>query len=54
MRHSIIVATGSYIPPAAIPNKHFIDHDFYDAEGNRLKPSNPDILKKLYEIMVLF
>lgn len=50
MRHSIIVATGSYIPPAAIPNKHFIDHDFYDAEGNRLKPSNPEILKKLYEI----
>jgi 3-oxoacyl-[acyl-carrier-protein] synthase III len=50
MRHSIIVASGSYIPPAAIPNKHFIDHDFYDADGNRLERPNPEILKKLYEI----
>ena len=50
MRHSIIVATGSYLPPATIPNHHFLNHMFYDAGGRRLERPNPEILKKLYEI----
>ncbi len=50
MMNSIIVATGSYIPHATIPNKHFLDNEFYGIDGNKLERSNPDIIKKLYEI----
>ncbi len=50
MRHSIIVATGSYIPPATIPNTHFLNHNFYSADGEKIERPNPEILKKLYEI----
>lgn len=48
--HSIITATGSYLPPAAIPNSHFSEHRFYDSEGRRLERPNPEIIKKLFEI----
>jgi 3-oxoacyl-[acyl-carrier-protein] synthase-3 len=50
MMNSIIVATGSYIPPVTIPNTHFLGNEFYDNDGNKLERSNPDIIKKLYEI----
>jgi len=50
MRRSIIVATGSYIPSATISNKHFLNHDFYDAGGCKIERPNPEILEKLYEI----
>ena len=50
MANSIIVATGSYIPPAAIPNTNFLDNEFYGADGIRLERPNPEIIKKLHEI----
>jgi 3-oxoacyl-[acyl-carrier-protein] synthase-3 len=50
MLNSIIVATGSYIPPAIIPNQHFLGHEFYGENGHKLQRSNADIIKKLYEI----
>lgn len=48
--HSIITATGSYLPETAIPNSHFSGHRFYDAGGKILERPNPEIIKKLYEI----
>lgn len=48
--HSIITATGSYLPEATIPNTHFERHQFYDAAGKILERPNPEIIKKLYEI----
>jgi len=50
MVNSIITATGSYIPTAAIPNTHFLENEFYDADGNKLERPNPEIIAKLNEI----
>jgi 3-oxoacyl-[acyl-carrier-protein] synthase-3 len=50
MANTIITATGSYIPPVRVPNRHFLDNVFYDAEGVPLQRPNADIIKKLYEI----
>ena len=50
MVNSIITATGSYIPSAVIPNTHFLENEFYDAEGNKLERPNPEIIAKLNEI----
>ena len=33
-----------------IPNQYFLNHDFYDADGNRLEKPNAEIIQKLYEI----
>jgi 3-oxoacyl-[acyl-carrier-protein] synthase-3 len=50
MRNSIITATGSYIPSNRIPNTHFLQNVFFDAEGNRNPRSNQEIIRKLHEI----
>jgi len=50
MPNSIITATGSYIPENRIANTQFLGKTFYDAQGNRLHRSNPEIVKKLHEI----
>ena len=50
MPNSIITATGSYIPALRIPNEHFLAHDFYGADGEKLGKSNIDLIKKLEEI----
>lgn len=48
--NAVITATGCYLPPAAVPNAHFLKHEFYDADGNRLVRPNDEIIRKLYEI----
>lgn len=50
MPNSIITATGSYIPPRKIANDYFLNHNFYDAAGNKLERTNPEIVNKLLEI----
>jgi len=50
MLNSIITGTGSYIPTLKIPNKHFLTHDFYGADGIKLERSNDDIINKFREI----
>ena len=50
MPNSIITATGSYIPALKIPNEHFLAHDFYGADGEKLDKPNIDLIKKLEEI----
>lgn len=50
MLNSIITRTGSYIPTLRIPNKHFLSHDFYGADGIKLQKSNDEIIHTLQEI----
>lgn len=50
MPNSIITGTGNYIPPSKIPNNYFLNHEFYGADGIKLKKSNDHIINKLMEI----
>ena len=50
MPNSIITRTGSYIPTLRIPNKHFLEHDFYGSDGKKLEKANDDIINKLQKI----
>jgi 3-oxoacyl-[acyl-carrier-protein] synthase-3 len=50
MINSIITATGSYIPPVKVPNRQFLDHEFYDADGTKIAKATADIVNKLQEI----
>jgi len=50
MPNSIIISTGCCIPSEVIPNSHFLNAAFYDADGRRLEKSNPEIIEKLYNI----
>jgi len=50
MFNSIIAASGSYIPPARIPNENFLCNEFYGADGNKLDRSNDETIEKLNKI----
>jgi len=50
MTHSIITGTGSYIPTARIPNSHFLNREFYSADGIRLTKPNAEIIQTLQNI----
>src|SRR5947207_15917763 len=41
---SVIVGTGSHIPPVVVPNDHFLGAEFLDSEGRRIAKSNQEIL----------
>lgn len=48
--YSVITASGSYIPTQRITNEHFLQHTFFDAEGNKLDKPNEEIIRKFSEI----
>ena len=50
MPNSIITSTGCCIPSVTIPNTHFLNNDFYGADGKRIDKPNPEIIEKLYNI----
>ncbi len=50
MANSIIIGTGSYIPTLKVPNRHFLNNDFFDENGKKLERSNSDIIEKFKEI----
>jgi len=50
MPRSIITATGSYLPTSKITNEHFLDHDFYGADGKKLDRPTAEIIRKFAEI----
>ena len=50
MRNSIITHTGSFIPALTIPNKQFLNHEFYGADGIRFEKENPEIIDRLRDI----
>jgi 3-oxoacyl-[acyl-carrier-protein] synthase-3 len=50
MTQSIITGTGCYIPPVRVPNRQFLENEFYQADGTRNPKANEDIVNKLQEI----
>jgi 3-oxoacyl-[acyl-carrier-protein] synthase-3 len=50
MTNSIITGTGSYIPPVKVPNRQFLENEFYRADGTKIPKANEDIVNKLQEI----
>lgn len=50
MTNAIIIGTGSYIPTLKVPNRHFLNNDFFDENGKKLERPNSDIIEKFKEI----
>jgi len=50
MTNSIITGTGSYIPVVKVPNRQFLENEFYQADGTKIPKANEDIVNKLQEI----
>ncbi len=50
MKNSIITGTGSHIPAVRVPNRQFLNNDFYDADGVKIAKPTADIVNKLQEI----
>jgi 3-oxoacyl-[acyl-carrier-protein] synthase III len=50
MIRSVIVGTGSHIPPVCVKNEEFLENDFRDAKGNRIDKSNADIVQQFEAI----
>ncbi len=48
--YSIIKGSGCYIPKKKILNKNFLDHVFYDAEGNKISTPNSETINKFEKI----
>jgi 3-oxoacyl-[acyl-carrier-protein] synthase-3 len=48
--HSIITATGSYIPTVVVHNKDHLGHEFYGPDMKKFDKTNEEIIKKLEEI----
>ncbi len=48
--HSVITATGRYVPTRKIKNDHFLQTRFYQADGETYDRPNPQILQKFEEI----
>ena len=48
--YSIISGTGSYIPENIVKNTDFLDHVFYDEQGNIIDKPPGEIIKKFEEI----
>jgi 3-oxoacyl-[acyl-carrier-protein] synthase III len=47
---SVITGTGSYIPENRITNEDFLNHFFYDRNGNSFEKENSEIIEKFGEI----
>ena len=47
---SVISGTGSYIPSSLIPNKNFLNNEFFSSDGKRLEKTNQAIIEKFQEI----
>jgi 3-oxoacyl-[acyl-carrier-protein] synthase-3 len=50
MKKSIITGTGSHIPSVMVPNRQFLENDFYGADGTKITKPTADIVDKLQEI----
>jgi len=47
---SIIIGTGSYIPPNKITNDEFLNNEFLDRDGNALDKTNEEIISNFVKI----
>ncbi|MDB5144555.1 MAG: 3-oxoacyl-acyl-carrier-protein synthase-3 [Mucilaginibacter sp.] len=48
--YSIILGSGSYVPTRRIPNSDFLQHTFYDQQGQRLEKMNDVIIQQFEQI----
>jgi len=48
--YSVIIGTGSYIPPTRVHNNDFLTNEFYDPEGELLGQTNDEIVGKFERI----
>ena len=49
-RNSVIIGTGSYLPEEIITNDHFLNRQFYKADGTKITKPTSEITKKLQDI----
>ncbi len=50
MNRTVIVGTGSHIPSVAVPNEHFLEHDFHGSDRKRIAKTNAEILQQFEAI----
>lgn len=53
MINTIITGTGKFVPENIIKNSHFLNHKFYDENGDRLPKTNKEIIDKFEEITTI-
>jgi 3-oxoacyl-[acyl-carrier-protein] synthase-3 len=49
-RFSKIVGSGSYLPSIEVKNSHFLNHDFFEPNGQKIETPNEEIIEKFREI----
>ena len=47
---SVIVGTGSYVPVNIVPNNHFLEHTFFEKNGEAISRENTEIISKFQDI----
>lgn len=50
MINAVITGSGHYLPNNIIKNDYFLNHDFYDEQGNKIEKPNQEIIDKFKEI----
>lgn len=50
MTNAVITGVGSYIPKVIINNEDFLQHEFYDASGEKINKDNKEVIEKLNAI----
>lgn len=50
MINAIITGSGHFLPPNIVKNDYFLQHEFYDEQGNKIEKSNEEIIAKFNEI----
>jgi len=48
--HSVIAATGSYVPEIKISNRDFLSHTFFEKDGSPIKKDTASIVEKFKDI----
>jgi len=50
-RHTVIIGTGSSIPPKVVPNSHFLDNEFFMDYGDPIEPgTNERVIERFQQI----
>ncbi len=48
--YSIITGSGRYVPERVVKNEQFLENEFYDASGEKIKKAGADIIEKFKQI----
>jgi 3-oxoacyl-[acyl-carrier-protein] synthase-3 len=51
--YSVITGSGSYIPEKQMTNDNFLDNEFYETNGEKIKKTNREIIDKFLEITTI-